>query len=1318
MNALTPFNPDSDFDPALDPYHVSNDDIARAGADFQSETRLRVNQGLEADPDDAADAVKLADITGEPAPWVMHNLDDRKEQVRQATAQQLVLSNPALVSYLQSHPMAASVSNDDWANLDQVSEDSSNLARLHKFLNAPFDKIGQAELEGAIEGWQGADFSADYAKYANPQTDPLGTFGALATIGTVGTANLLLKTMGVIFQGGISAAKEAVTEVGGEQAGKAAGELSEWALQRGDVALHEGEGPTGAASARTKQAQGIIASTQHDAFIQQQTALNEAIAKATPWLEAGIEPPVGLHPLIDKAKAQLNDGEVKLLDTALQSVMKANTRERSEELMSSFLDQYHKDARFEIRADAALALYGDKPPALDDGLLGWVPDIDTQLGAARDLNQGVSVKMTDYLANIDPEVHKTLHDDLLMYPGGITTREAAEPPIEPKAVVDAPLAQARDVAGLEPKFAMGDRKLTLAPKFAVGEEDDEYAHLQQASPFTEGMSEANQWARESGTAPKVQGKITLEFAGQHYSLAHIHDVDIIDENGNVVGNMHLALGKDKTIYVDWIGGNAGLWSNSFGPSLVRDIKRQLKAMYPDYDYITGFRVSGARDKAGATGLAKVKLSVPDLVESLNDHEAMQEIFQNGWRRFNERVETNPQGAGFYTPEQLAAGQAAQDEIERIAPGADIQGTAGIRQMGTQRKALGMYSAYADKPPTILYDLLGTDPVGIGRHEAVHYLKDYGFFKPEEWSALESAAKSEGWLDRYGIRDRYGHLDEPDQLEEGIAEAFREWARQAPEVRPTTGIGAIFQKLWDFLDRVRQRMGEALGRTPTWEEVFQRTHEGQVGRRGPGEPAREGAFDLRERYAIEGDDNLRAQAVGLPVDSFRKLQEGYRKRNAEDLEAAIARNKKIEERNQSKEWRSNRADMAKEVAAEIRQRPDIAADAFVGSGELGGKKLQQRFTLRTDDFTPEQRAGMPEHYTSAHGLPADQVAGMFGYGSKDELASALAGVHVLRTSTEGDRMGRRDFLGSLVQTETDRRMELRYGDRDDNVMDAAIDRALSQTNINVMHEELYAQALKSGTTVFDKDLVESTARQRIAEMPLGKVSSYRLMQEMGRFARQAEKAKLDGDDAGMAVAMQRQTLAAVVAKEARAVEKEMKAADKMFRTNYKRVRPSIEPENMNWVHSIMTKIGKSVDRTAADLAREIAASPSSTLEDFVNKAQGRLQLMPVWDQLYDKSWSKSYKDLTVDEFHNVVNSITTIIGNGRNERLLIRKGNVVDFKAFCKDLADALEQFEVLPTEQMEVRSVVGKAIHTGYARTLQMWDPLESTCRHASLSIL
>lgn len=1256
-----------DLDPITHQPVEDEDLYSRIVGDMAHGQRALVDEGLEANPDDAAEALNLEHLTGTPAPAIMADQDNFKENLRRQSAMQLVLGNPALVTYLQSHPMAASVSNDDWANLDQVSQDSSALARFHRLLNAPFEKIGEAELEGIQSGWQGGGFDQELGKYTDPSLT--GLPGALAASATYGTANVLLKTMGAIFGGVAGAAKGIGTAVGGESLGRETGAMAEYEMMRGDHEIHAQEGGNGTGSSKS-------------------SPLVEAMGKAAPWMEAGMEPPAGVHPLIDEAKAQLNEDALKLMDQALQSVQASTTKERSAELMKGFLDQFHKDATFEIHSDAVLALYGDKPSALDDGLLGWVPDIDSQLAAARDIGTGVSVKISDWLANADPAVAKGLHDDIRMWPGGITAREAKEP-IPPKEVVDAPLPQVRDVAGLEPKFAMGDRKLTLMRTEAKAPEvvDQLYQHL---------INEP---------APSGWGSIGAGDEGA--ALPPADHFDMLDEQGKPVGELRIIPGSDGQLLVDWVGGQSGLWSNSFGPSLMRDLKRQLKGMYPDYDTLTGFRVSGARDKAGALGVAKVKLAQdPSEPYSLADHQRSLEIFQNGWRRFNDRIDTNPQSADFYTPEQLAAGKAAQDELARIAPGADVQGTAGIRNTERGTTAKGLYQAYEGKPPTILYDLLGSDVQGVARHEAIHYLKDYNFFKPEEWSALESAAKSEGWADRYGINQRYARLAEGERTEEAIAEAFREWARQDESIRPKTGVGAIFQKIWEFLDRVRQRMGEALGKAPTWEEVFNRTMSGEVGGRGPGEPAREGAFDLREKFAIEGDDNLRAQAVGLPLDSFRKLQEGYRQRNEEDIEAAIKRNQKQEATRQSKEWRANRADMAKEVAAEIRQRPDIAADAFIGSGELGGKKLQQRFTLRSDDLTPEQRAALPDHYTSTNGLPADHVAGMFGYGSKDELVQALSNVTTMRTAVEGDRTGRRDFLAGLVQTETDRRMELRYGDREANVMDAALDRALSENNINVMHQDLMSAAQQGGVTAFDKEVLQSAAKRLVDETTIGKASSYRLMQEMGRHSREAEKALLAKDFSTAAVSLQKQTLMAMVAKEIRAVEKEVKSFDRVAKQFSKRVIPSMEPEYTDWVHSILNQIGKKVQRSAADLGQEISAAGSGdTLQEFVQNKTAWLQALPVWDKLYDSNWQKGYKDLTVAEFRSVRDSVNTLIHNGREEHKIIAAGTEADRAEKKAEMIETLEQFKEREGN-LTGGSVVSRLPRAFLAHTLQMENVL------------
>ena len=102
--------------------------------------------------------VDLSNITGAPAPWTLNNLDEQKAQIKRFAAQQLVLNNPDLVTYLQSHPMAASVRNDDWANLDKYTKESSG--GFIKSLTAPLDRVAESShSQDAVrgnQGWHGA----------------------------------------------------------------------------------------------------------------------------------------------------------------------------------------------------------------------------------------------------------------------------------------------------------------------------------------------------------------------------------------------------------------------------------------------------------------------------------------------------------------------------------------------------------------------------------------------------------------------------------------------------------------------------------------------------------------------------------------------------------------------------------------------------------------------------------------------------------------------------------------------------------------------------------------------------------------------------------------------------------------------------------------------------------------------------------------------------------------------------------------------------------------------------------------------------------
>src|SRR5580692_10998664 len=557
--------------------------------------RALIDEGLDQNPDEAANAMQLEAVTGTPAPAIMTDPDEFKQNQRRDTAMQLVLNKPQLLTYLQSHPIAPAVSSDDWGNLDKYTRESTTLLAMNQLLRPLIGAAVEAESVSAeAQAGYGSAISPDQFGEVEQKSGRLGAASVAAVMQILGVPQQL-------FGAAVGAGSQLLTDLPGFGA-------IEKALYQGDPrnAKADLEQTVGAAAMDVGVSHGAepeegaqpptilgTAAAKLMQAIRKPDPVTEAIQAAKPWTDAGQEPPAGVHPLIDQAKAQVNAQIVDLMEESLKNAEASLTRERSPELFQLLNTQMHKDTSFSIHSDAALALYGDKPPAPDDGLLGWVPNIESQLKAANEIGADIHVPYKDWMANVQPEVAKALHDDIRAWPGGITANEAKEE-IPQKQVIDGALPQVRSVAGLEPRFSIGDRKLTL----------------------------------EKGP---LEGSSTV--LNTYYDSYHF-----LDETGEKVGELAIEPGKDKTLFVHWIGGKAGLWSNSFGPALIRDIKSQLKTIYPDYDYLTGFRVTGARDKAGATGLAKVRLAV-DPEMSLQDYRRLQTIFAeahdhagivNGW----------------------------------------------------------------------------------------------------------------------------------------------------------------------------------------------------------------------------------------------------------------------------------------------------------------------------------------------------------------------------------------------------------------------------------------------------------------------------------------------------------------------------------------------------------------------------------------------------------------------------------------------------------------------------------------------------------------
>ena len=275
--------------------------------------------------------------------------------------------------------------------------------------------------------------------------------------------------------------------------------------------------------------------------------LVQAARAGRPWMRDGKVPPVGIDPLLDKAHVEQAKLDADNLGDALKEITKSATRERSPQLAASFIKGI-TDGEIGIKADAVRELYGDKVPTADDGILGFVPDIAAKLQRAEATGGDIQVSVADYLAKVEPEVHKELADHIRARPEGLTLEESKDLP-KPEgeaATPTEPVDAVRQAAGLQ---GIQDRKLEIKRE-------------------------------ETSTTP---GGDVHRFSIADTASGRKGDLFVSEERGG------------KQLYVEDITGELG--PQTFGPRAMREVLDQIKEQFPNADKLVGMRVSGAREKA-------------------------------------------------------------------------------------------------------------------------------------------------------------------------------------------------------------------------------------------------------------------------------------------------------------------------------------------------------------------------------------------------------------------------------------------------------------------------------------------------------------------------------------------------------------------------------------------------------------------------------------------------------------------------------------------------------------------------------------------------
>ena len=1195
-------------------------------ASFNGGPRAAVTSNIDVDPDASARAYELEQATGVPSSIISGDMDSFESQHKAAVAGDIVSGNPYIGEYVNSHPLASQVSNDDYGTLDTISQHLQGFPRANAIYQS---------LKGVI-GSYAKDFGPDAWKDVTPdefQNHPLRASMQAGLNSAAGAINTTLSAPFQFASDNLGRIAKAIT--GSPEVGEEVSEKVSEGIDAGTMALISA---------------GMPIPEIHP----------EALMRVMPWIKDGKVPPTGLDPAIDKVKLESNQNALDILDDAVKESQSSTTKERAPDLFNNFIEQHMQDARLGVSGQKALELYGDKPPSPDDGILGWVPNIAEQLEVAKDTGADISIPIKDYIANIDPDVHKELHDDLRPIDGGITNNEAKEA-LPPVPMIDEAVPTLRGNVGLEPLFSIGDRKLQL-----------------QKIPST-----STQFGEAQG----------------------FHDFDMVNENGQSVGTINLSEGKGgKELYVENIAGNGQYYHpNNLGPALMRDLLRQIKQAFPNAEVLTGHRVSGARGEAGTYNDNRFAFPKIKLDEALTDlggtHEKFSELLGGQWQRFNRQLE------GYIKPSELMQEHeadlidAVSAELDRLVPDVQHGPVSEIRDITQPNRDIrGLY--FARQPgvtePFIAWAMNADDALGTARHEAIHHLRKAGFFTPEEWNTLERASDAEGWRAKYDIDKRYRSGSFDLRTEESIAEAYRDWAEQFEQRQRQPGfqlspIDKIFQRIKELLDAIRAHVRRITG-TENFDDLFQRVTSGEVGARVPSEidtGVKGPVFSEGERPIAEPGQGVdvvspfkAARDVGMTLDQHKRYMKLIEERQQSDLKASATRVLAEQTKRQSDDWKAQGEAMRPQVMTDLNARPDIAADKFFGLGELMGQKLDKTYRLDWDSLTPEQRKAIPESYTVRKGgVKPDDVAHLFGFPTGDQMIDGLSRVTQAR---EASGLRRERFMRKMADNEIQRRMETQHGFLEKNIVEDTRDQVLSENQLNLLHEETQHLAMMSGEqgTGLTRDQLTAAMKEKFDQLPVGAVSSDKFLKEAGKHGKIAELSLLQDKPADAYKAKQAQFNATTYATFAQQIEKAKAKLDKAAKPFRKADIKNIEPEYLNHIQNLLAQAGYKVGRSVENIQENLNRR-EKTLEQFANEKLSEsygYRDIPIADVIVDGK-VKAVDAMTTHDFMGFKQTVDALIKNAKDEQKIIREGQTADRKEVLDQMKDLISRFEPKPINE-------------------------------------
>lgn len=665
-------------------------------------------------------------------------------------------------------------------------------------------------------------------------------------------------------------------------------------------------------------------------------------------------------------------------------------------------------------------------------------------------------------------------------------------------------------------------------------------------------------------------------------------------------------------------------------------------------------------------------------------------------RISNAVYTGVRGA------EEGSNQATRRELrqgdERAGPGVR-EGTGGVLQQGVR----GQITFARDLSQPSVISLLRNADLSTFLHESGHFfLEVYSDLASREGAPEAIKNDTDALLKWFGVKDldtwRGMSLEQRREMHEKFARGFEAYLFDGKA--PNHEMQGIFNRFRSWLLNVYRSLTNLhVDLTPEVRGVFDRmlATDQQI-QITEAMRAYQPLFANRKQAGMTEAEWRGYQAIGQQATA--DAQEELQKRSLRDMKWSSNARANVLKELQADAEEKRKATRA-EVAAEVQNEPIYRAQKALRSGKIVAADGTETkgFRLNTEALKEMGVADDLRGMTSVNGLHPDQVAEIFGFPSGDEFVRQLLNVEPMK---------------AVIDAATDQRMLEKYGDITDPVaMGRAADAAVhNEARSRFVATELRAlgramnvreKTPRGGTVNILTRVAKQFAEATIGRKKVGDVKPAQFDAAETRAAKAAEAATRKGDLNAAVMEKRNQLINGYASRAAHEALKDIdRGLDYLKKFDRAAVRDKIDLEYRDQIDALLDRFDLRKSVTNAERGKREA------LVAFVDR-MGSMGYEPSVPQyLLDEANRQHYKDMTVEQFRGLVDSVKSIEHLGRLKNKLLDLQEERELSAVAEE---AVATMEKLPSQ-------VGAQSNRGLTRIEKKWANAKSAGRSLGASLL